>query len=403
MAGSRPSIQSVQTRFLIVALGALILGCLFGSIFGLYYAWKLAPATYTSGAYPGELAPGYQSHYLAMVVDSYIVNKQVGEAQKRLQTFDQATKIRVLAERSMAFQVNGQGVEAQAVNELAAQLKQIENWPPEAISAQVGKLATENQADPAKVQAITTYGSALNVVMQQPGQTGQPAQPAAQSGQPVATTPPAPPAEAGSTDWGRLLLYCALGLGVLVVIVLLIGSWYFKHSRKVKPQAAWEGEGPAPIKQWNGTYTLGQDNYDEFFVIETPEGVFLGESGMGILEAVPGTKPKQVQAFDVGLFDKTDITTLSRVLMSEHAYYDEAIQAKVQANPQAEAILAKPGAEFVLETSALRVVAKVEDLEYGEGNIYFNKLKLSLDVFVREGADLRIGSMDTPEQYSQYK
>jgi hypothetical protein len=105
-------------------------------------------------------------------------------------------------------------------------------------------------------------------------------------------------------------------------------------------------------------------------------------------------------AFDVGLFDKTDITTLSRVVMSEHAYNDSTIRAKVEANPQAETILAEPGKEFTLETSAMRVKAKIEDMEYGPGgNTYFNKLRLSLAVFVKEGADLKIGQMDVPDQF----
>ena len=167
-----------------------------------------------------------------------------------------------------------------------------------------------------------------------------------------------------------------------------------------KPQIVWEGEGTPPIKRWTGTYEFGQDNYDEFFTIETLEGDFLGESGMGILEVVPGTSPKQVKAFDVGLFDKTDITTLSRVVMSEEAYYDDAIQTKIAANPQAEAVLARPGATFTLETSAMRVEAKIDEMEYGGGGkLYFNKLKLNLDVFVKEGADLKVGTMDIPEQF----
>ena len=41
----------------------------------------------------------------------------------------------------------------------------------------------------------------------------------------------------------------------------------------------------------------------------------------------------------------------------------------------------------------------VEDMEYGDGNTYFNRLTVALNVFLREGADLRIGTMDVPEQY----
>jgi hypothetical protein len=198
------------------------------------------------------------------------------------------------------------------------------------------------------------------------------------------------------------IVYCLLGLLLIVVVVLLIGNWYFKKSRSGPkgPQIEWDDHaGPPPIMQWTGTYTLGQDNYDEFFTVETPDGDFLGESGVGILEAVPGTSPKQVTAFDVGLFDKTDITTLSRVLMTPQAYNDPAVQAKIEANPMAEAILAEPGKEFSLDTTALRVTAKIDELAFGGADEYFEKLKISLNVFLNEGVDLRIGQMDVPEGY----
>ncbi|MBN1995669.1 MAG: hypothetical protein JW953_23480 [Anaerolineae bacterium] len=399
MAGSRPSIQSVQRSLIIGVLAGLIFGCIAGLVFSYLYI-RLDPPVYQGGAYPEELAPGYQSHYLAMVVDSYIVNHDEKEAQRRLQTFDQATKIRVLGERFTVYVANGQAVEAQAVSDLAGQLKNLEGWSAETISAEVGKLAAEYQGDSAKMQAVTSYGAALNVVQQvTPPPAGE------EPVTPIAPATTAPPAEepggliAGFSAWQLGL--CCLSLLLIIVVVLLIGRWQFNRSRRApaRPQIEWEGEGPAPIKQWSGTYTLGQDNYDEFFTIETLEGDFLGESGMGILEAIPGTSPKQVVAFDVGLFDKTDITTLSRVVMSEHAFYDEAIQAKVEANPQAEAVLAQPGAEFVLETSALRVVAHIDELEYGEGNVYFNRLTVTLTVFIKEGVDLRIGTMDVPEEY----
>ncbi|MFN8457823.1 MAG: hypothetical protein U0401_24740 [Anaerolineae bacterium] len=106
---------------------------------------------------------------------------------------------------------------------------------------------------------------------------------------------------------------------------------------------------------------------------------------MGIFGNRARYSPKQVKAFDVGLFDKTDITTLSRVVMSEQAYNDPAMRAKVEANPQAEAVLAEPGKEFTLETSAMRVKAKIEDMEYEPNKAYFNKLKMSLAVFVKRG------------------
>jgi hypothetical protein len=118
------------------------------------------------------------------------------------------------------------------------------------------------------------------------------------------------------------------------------------------------------------------------------------------MEAVPGTTPKQVMVFDVGLFDKTDITTLSRAVMSQFAYNDPAIRAKIEANPQAQAVLAEPGKEFVFESTALRVAAKIEEMVYAEGgNKHFEKLNLSLNLFIKEGADLRVGEMDIPDHF----
>jgi hypothetical protein len=198
---------------------------------------------------------------------------------------------------------------------------------------------------------------------------------------------------------------CCLGLIIVGIAIWLFGRWRFGRLRtqRTTSQVDWKGEGPAPLKVWTGTYEhkSAHNNYDEFFTVETNDGDFLGESGVGIMKAVPGTDPKQVTAFDVGLFDKTDITTLSRVVMSEDAYNnDQELMTNIENNPLAEAILAQAGKEFTLETSALRVAAKIEELEYGEGgNAYFKKLKMTLNVFLQEGADLRIGSMDVPDEF----
>ena len=394
MSDARPSIKSVQRTLIVGVLVGLILGCAIGAgLVGLYIQQN--PPVYAGGAYPNELTQNYQDHYIAMVIDSYQVNRQLNLAQERLKTFDPATKVNALGKWSVAYTTNGQAAEAQAVNELAANLRAAENWSPDVIAAEVGQLASEFQGDSARLQAVNAFGANLNVVPQEA------AQPAGQPPAQATAAPAAPPAESGGGFPWRWVLACLLLLILLVAAVLLLGRWQQNRTKARKPaQPVWEGEGPAPIKRWTGTYTLGQDNYDEFFTIETDNGDFLGESGMGIMETVPGSSPKQVTAFDVGLFDKTDITTLSRVVMSEHAYNDPTMRAKIEANPQAEAILAEPGKKFTLETSAMRVEAKIDEMEYGPGgNVYFNKLKLSLSVFVREGADLKIGTMDIPDQY----
>lgn len=392
---ARPSMQVVQRRFLIVVLLSLLVGLILGLVVGLTYAWRISPAVYSGGAYPHELAPGYRQNYLNMVADSYALNptpQQIEQTRLRMQTFDVPTKIRTLADRSAEYGMAGRGAEAQNINNLAVALKQAENWSDQTVAETIGALAAESQANPAKAQAINTFASALNLVQ-------APASPATQ---PVGAQPAAAPAPAqgGLPWWLTGLISCLLLLLVIAAVIWLLDRIRQRQKKaEKKAPVVWEGEGPPPLKRWSGTYTLGQDNYDEFFTIETEDGAFLGESGMGILETVPGTSPKQVKAFDVGLFDKTDITTLSRVVMSEQAYNDPAMRDKVKANPQAEAILAEPGKEFTLETSAMRVKAKIEEMEYGPDNAYFNKLKMSLAVFVKEGANLRIGEMDIPDQF----
>jgi hypothetical protein len=391
--------QSVRRTLLVGVLAGLILGCILGTIAGTYYAWQIDPAVYVDGAYPPDLAPGFQRHYLAMVIDSYVVNQEADVAAVRLQPFDQRTKIRALAERSAAYVAAGRGVEAQLINDLTVALKNSENWNEDTIKAVVSELATEYQSDPARGQAINTFSAqVLEGQIPVPAET-TPVAPA------EATTPPEGPVagpvttEPGGFPWLRLVL-CCLVLIVVGLIALILAGRYQRGRKPARPQIVWEGEGAPPLRQWTGTYTLGQDNFDEFFTIETEDGDFLGESGIGIMDVVPGTQPKQVLTFDVGLFDKTDITTLSRVIMSEYAYNDEKLRAKVDANPQAQAILAQPGTKFDFETSAMRVEAEIVDMEYGEGeNRYFTKLTTNLKVFLKEGADLRRGEMDVPEAY----
>jgi hypothetical protein len=367
------------------------------------YVWQ-NPPVYAGGAYPAELTESYQDHYLAMAIDSYIVNQQADVALERLKSFEANEKIRILAERSAAYVAAGRGVEAQLINNAAVALKSSEGWDENTIMAVVGDLAIRYQTDPARAQAINSFSAQL-LNGKVPDLEVVPEGVAPATGQPEVAAP-APeataPTQAGAVPWQWALL-CCVGLLFLALIIYLVGRRRFE-TRKVptKPEIVWEGEGTPPLKQWSGKYELGQDNYDEFFTIETDEGDFLGESGMGIMETIPGTSPKQVMAFDVGLFDKTDITTLSRVVMTQSAFDNEAISTKIDANPQAEAVLAEPGKEFSFETTALRVEARIDDMELAEGETgqtYFTKLTVSMNLFLKDGADVRKGEMDVPAAY----
>ncbi len=145
------------------------------------------------------------------------------------------------------------------------------------------------------------------------------------------------------------------------------------------------GEAP-PAGQFVSTYVLGDDLYDDSFSIETAKGEFLGECGSGISETIGVGEPKKVTATEVWLFDKNDIRTVTKVLMSEHAYNDPALRTKLA--PKGEAVLARPGAVTALETETLRVQVRIVDMQYGEGPLppksFFERLAVEIAAWPKQ-------------------
>ncbi len=138
-----------------------------------------------------------------------------------------------------------------------------------------------------------------------------------------------------------------------------------------------------PITQFMSTYVSGDDLFDDSFSIDSPTGEFLGECGVGISETIGVGEPKKITAFEVWLFDKNDIQTVTKVLMSQHAYDDAAIANRLAS--KGEPILLEPGGRVVLETATLILEARVVDMNYGQGalpeNSFFDRLTLELAVW----------------------
>lgn len=134
-------------------------------------------------------------------------------------------------------------------------------------------------------------------------------------------------------------------------------------------------------------FNLGDDTYDASFSIETPAGEFMGVCGVGISEANSQGEPVKVTAFEVWLFDKCDIRTVTNVLMSDHVYYNEQLSARLA--PKGEAVLAEAGQTFTLRTSGLNVVVAVEEVAYGETKAppksFFRRLVVTLTAFPVSG------------------
>jgi hypothetical protein len=140
-----------------------------------------------------------------------------------------------------------------------------------------------------------------------------------------------------------------------------------------------------PITQTMTTYVLGDDLYDESFSIDTGGGEFLGEYGVGVSETIGVGEPKKVAALEIWLFDKNDIKTATKVLMSEHAFNDPNIRARLE--PKGELVVVKPQEQILLETATLQLLATVVDMDYGTGAMppksYFERITLELAVWPR--------------------
>jgi hypothetical protein len=112
------------------------------------------------------------------------------------------------------------------------------------------------------------------------------------------------------------------------------------------------------------TFNLGDESYDESFDIEDPGGGgYLGECGMTSSELVNGD-PNRVTALEVWLFDKSDIRTVTKVLMSDYAYGNQALREKLSS--RGDAILVRPDLGFILDAQTLRLEGRVLDVAYDD-------------------------------------
>ncbi len=309
---------------------------------GLLYAWVIDPVEYVNGV-PSQMRPELRLDYLRMAIDSFSVNNDGELAYDRYQ----------------------------ALGETATQS------------------LTEVGADPGGVDPTAIQRFRAEIEVRALGQGGE-----------TTTTPSAPrPAS------GYILPVC----GVAVVLaVLLAGALYMQGrislpglragrqsgqspfgedvdlEERLGSEAADESE---PLATFRTIYTLGDDTYDDSFSIETPSGDFVGECGVGIGDLIGVGEPKKVSAFEIWLFDKNDIQTVTKVLMSHHAFGDQGIRNRLAA--KGDAVEAESGGVVTLETASLLVEARIVDMTYGGSPLpdqsYFERLTIELRAWPRGG------------------
>jgi hypothetical protein len=325
--------QSSNRTGLIIAG---VVGVVLGLLLGLLLFWVLFPVEWTD-ANSYDLSPQAKGAYVSLVADSFSLDKDPARAASYLEFWTEEEK-------------------AQAFGDAIA--------------------LAEAQALPAKVQSIEDLALVLGVDV-----SGEAA--------------PLPEPEPQPSFFDRIRVPCLVFFAVLLILVLAwIGFRVAMRRRSAAeapspavrpvtvapPPEDWEGVGQPPLGHFFTTYELGEDTYDESFSIETPMGEFLGECGVGISDTIGTGEADQVTAFEVWLFDKTDIRTITKVLMSEHAFQNEELRARLAS--KGEAVLAQPGAPFMLETTGLQVKVDVSELLYGEGEAppksFFDKLTVEL-------------------------
>jgi hypothetical protein len=334
-----------------------VAGAVVGVLFGLIIlGWWLFPVQWVDGT-PQNLRPDLQMDYLRMSIQSFAADGNIPAAQQHWKDLGSQ----------------------KAASDLLAELQTTNNSLP------------ENQ--------VTAFMVAVGVA----APIGTSVSPATT---PVATNPAGTLAPTATIATGKptsSLLIPLLLLCVLLIVIGLALAYIFlirgrtpsskspatpiMQAQELTRQAektnyASKGQ-EAPVAQFMTTYMAGDDLYDDSFSIDSPSGEFLGECGVGISETVGVGEPKKVAAFEVWLFDKNDIQTVTKVLMSPHAFDDPAIHQRLES--KGEPVLTEPGKHILLETATLQLEARVVDMNYGQGamptNSYFDRLTLELAVW----------------------
>jgi hypothetical protein len=316
-----------------------------GLVLGVGYAWGINPVKWVEGT-PEQLRADVQQDFLRMAIDSYSINRDVDQAIKRYQSL---------------------GARAQQTLE-------------------------EIGANPDKTRPTDIQNFRAVVEIFKP------------SAEPQATAVPVG-GLSGITRFALPVCGGTIVLGLVLAAVFLLrdrvrlrGTPSMSEEEAAArmslgsgplPRASRGGQGAdtsqEPLATFRTIYALGDDLYDDSFSIESGTGDFLGECGVGIGDVIGVGDPKKVSALEVWLFDKNDIQTVTKVLMSRYAFQDDATRNRLAS--KGDPSLAESGGVIYLQTASLEVEARVVDLVYGEGALppesFFERATIELRAWSR--------------------
>ncbi len=322
----------IRSKPALALLISLLIGFFLGWLLMGYVIW---PVQYTGQAHSYELTTPEKEQYLSLLADSFKLTGNAKSARDALNGWNNADV-------------------AATLNSLDATLK--------------------NQGRTDEAKRVEDLGAALGLAV-----TAAP---------PAAAQPPAAQPAATPFSIGSLITIC-VGFVLIVLAVAAVLFVIDRRRRKGGRATSGRSSGEKSVKtdstktslgRFESRYAFGDDNYDESFTIETGAGEFLGECGIGISEMVESGPPDRITAFELWLFDKSDIRTVTKVLMSEFAYNEPAVRDKLA--PKGDAVLVTPDGVIQLETASLNLQARVTDLQYGSesqyANSYFENLAVEI-------------------------
>jgi len=317
----------------------VVLAFLLGAFVGLVVlGWWLWPVQWTN-ADPSDLRSNHKDAYLQTVADSYALTRDTATARARLQS--------VLAP--------GEGD-----RELAAR-----------INALVASRLEAGKAD----EALRLQGLAAAVVQPAPS--------------PTATPQPAGAASRILRIAGVVFFLALLAAGVLLLLNQLQQREAVRRRRMPSADEAavtQEGEEAnrlipptAAITRLQTAYRLGDEDYDESTSVHSAAGEFIGECGVSGLVEAGFDKGPGLAGFELWLFDKDDVRTETKVLLSEQVYADTELRERVA--HKGEPVVPVAGNVLTLQTANLRLEATITALEYAdESHSSFARLNAVLEV-----------------------
>lgn len=319
----------IREKITAEVLIAFVLGVVLGLV---VLGWWLWPVQWVNSN-PADLMLSHKETYMQLIADSYALTRNVDMARTRL------AALKAPGEKD-ADQVA-------ALERLAT-----------------SRLAAGDASSATRLQALSSaLGSSPAVTAKQ--------------------TPAAKPAATGSgqllRQFGMAFFFVLLGTGLVLLLLQLRRGEKAPGRRtsaarpgvpgmldEMGEEKAVSVGAEAPLARFETTYNLGDESYDVNYSVESPAGEFLGECGISAAESWGIGPPGGVAAFEVWLFDKDDVRTETKVLVSERALADAGLHDKLA--EKGELIKAEPGQVITLETANLRLDTSIMDVAYESGS-----------------------------------